>query len=100
MAQALHLANGSTINEKLRSDASVTAKAVTRNDGDREILDRLFFSALSRPPTESERERLLKILKDSVSGLTDPKAIATTRRQAAEDLYWAVLTSQEFLFNH
>ncbi len=100
MAQALHLANGSTINEKLRSDASVTAKAVARNDSDREILDRLFVSALSRPPTEAERERMLKILKDSVSGLTDPKAIATTRRQAAEDLYWAVLTSQEFLFNH
>ncbi len=100
MAQALHLANGSTINEKLRSDASVTAKAIARNDGDREILDRLFLSALSRPPTEAERERMLKVLKDSVAGLTDPKAIATTRRQAVEDLYWAVLTSQEFLFNH
>ena len=43
---------------------------------------------------------MLKALKDSVAGLTDPKAIATARRQAVEDLYWAVLTSQEFLFNH
>ena len=35
MAQALHLANGTTINEKLRSDRSVAAKAIARNDDDR-----------------------------------------------------------------
>ncbi len=43
---------------------------------------------------------MLKALHDAAAGLTDPKAIATARRQAVEDLYWAALTCQEFLFNH
>jgi hypothetical protein len=100
MAQALHLANGTTINEKLRSEASVAAKAIARNDSDHTILDRLFLSALSRRPTAPERDRMLKALKAGAAGSTDPKDAATVRRQAVEDVYWAVLTCQEFLFNH
>jgi hypothetical protein len=100
MAQALHLANGTTINEKLRSETSVAARAIAQNQGDGPIVVRLFLAALSRLPTPMERERMLKALEDATAGLADPKAIATARRQAVEDLYWAVLTSQEFLFNH
>jgi hypothetical protein len=100
MAQALHLANGTTINEKVRSDAGVLAMAIAADRSDAEILDRLFLAALARRPTEVERSRLLAILADSVAGLSDPKAIAAARRQAAEDLYWATLTGNEFLFNH
>jgi hypothetical protein len=100
MAQALHLANGTTINDKLRAEASVAAKSIARNDGDAAIIDRLFLSALARRPTPSERDRMLKALREAVAGLADPKAIATARRQAVEDLYWAALTCQEFLFNH
>ena len=100
MTQALHLANGKTINEKLRSDASAPAQAIVRKDDDRAIVHRLFLAALSRKPSQAEQDRTIKALKDSAVGLSDPKASATARRQAVEDLYWAVLTSQEFLFNH
>jgi hypothetical protein len=100
MSQALHLANGATINEKLRSDASAAAKAVSARLEDSAIVERLFLTALSRRPTAAERERLIKALKESTAGVADPKAAATARRQAVEDLYWAVLTSREFLFNH
>ena len=48
-----YLANGSTINEKLRSDGSVTAKAVARNDSDREILDGLLDIGVVPAPTEN-----------------------------------------------
>jgi hypothetical protein len=100
MAQALHLANGKTINDKLRSDASVAARAIARKDDDVAIVDRLFLSSLSRHATAAENDRMKRALKDCVSGLSDTNAIATGRRQAVEDLYWAVLTCQEFLFNH
>ena len=43
---------------------------------------------------------MLKALKDAAAGQSDATAIATARRQAVEDLYWAVLTCREFLFNH
>ena len=100
MAQALHLVNGITINEKLRSDLSVASRSIARKDDDRAIVERLFLSALCRRPTCAEEDRMLKALKDSVAGVTDAKAAASARRQAVEDLYWAVLTCQEFLFNH
>jgi len=100
MAQALHLANGITINEKLRSDQSVASRSIARNDADRAIVERLFLTALCRRPTTTELDRMVKALRDSVAGSSDPKATAAARRQAVEDLYWAVLTCQEFLFNH
>jgi Protein of unknown function (DUF1553)/Protein of unknown function (DUF1549)/Bacterial Ig-like domain (group 2) len=100
MSQALHLANGGTINEKLRSDSSAVAKAVASKADDAAIVDRLFLSALARRPSATERERTIKALKEAKVGVADSKAAETARRQAVEDLYWAVLTSREFLFNH
>ena len=73
MSQALHLANGTTINEKLRSDSSAAAKAVAGKDDDAAIVDRLFLAALSRRPTAAERERMIKALKDADGGPRRPQ---------------------------
>jgi len=100
VTQALHLANGGTLNEKLRSDSGAVAKAAASKATDAEVLDALFLSALSRHPTEAERSRLLPILAGAVEGQSDPKQAAADRRQEIEDLYWATMTSREFLFNH
>lgn len=100
MAQALHLANGATVNEKLRAPDGLVSKQLASKATDAEVLDRLFLAALTRKPTAAERSRLLKVLTDAVAGRLDPKAAAEARRQAVEDLYWATLTGNEFLFNH
>ena len=100
MSQALHLANGATINDKLRNAQSAVAKAFDAKQTDAAIIDGLFRAALTRRPTDAEKTRLLKVLADSTTGLSDPKAVAEARRQAVEDLYWATLTGNEFLFNH
>ena len=44
-----------------------------------------------RFPTASERGKILKVLSET----PEPD-----RRAALEDVYWAVLSSKEFLFNH
>jgi len=98
MAQALHLANGATVNEKLRDPDGEVSKAVAGKLTDAGVLDRLFLAALTRKPTDAERTRLLKVLSDAANS-ADPNA-AEARRQAVEDLYWATLTGNEFLFNH
>ena len=100
MSQALHLANGATINEKLRSDSGVAAREAAAGRGDAEVIDRLFLSALTRHPSRAERGRMEDVLKDAGGTGADPKSRTAARRQAIEDLYWAVLTSREFLFNH
>jgi hypothetical protein len=100
VAQALHLANGPTLNEKLRSDAGAGARAIAAGLDDAAILDNLYRSALARHPTAAERSRLLAVLADAAAGESDPAKAAASRRQAVEDLYWGVLTGKEFLFNH
>jgi hypothetical protein len=68
---------------------------------DEEVLKELFLSALSREPTQSEREKLLPVLAATTPDpLGDPIAQAGARRAVLEDLFWAVLTDREFLFNH
>jgi hypothetical protein len=94
MAQALHLANGGTLNDALRSDEGAIARAMVDGLDDDAILDALFLAALTRAPTDPERARL----KAALAAV--PAGDAPARRQAVEDLYWAVLTSPEFLFNH
>ncbi len=100
MSQALSLLNGEIVNGKLRSDKSAVALAIASGETDDAIIDRLFLSALVRRPTDGERRALGAILKASVAGVADPKAVAVARRTAVEDLYWATLTGKEFLFNH
>ena len=64
------------------------------------MLDRLFKSALSRPPSEEEAARILPVLEAAVADTETAEDRAAARRQAIEDLYWATLTGNEFLFNH
>ena len=46
------------------------------------------------------RRRMEDVLKEAGGTGAEPRSRAMARRQAIEDLYWAVLTSREFLFNH
>jgi hypothetical protein len=64
------------------------------------LIEAAFLAALCRLPTEAERERITKTLTGSTAGTRDPKRSAAARRLAVEDLYWAILTCDEFLFNH
>ncbi len=100
VSQALHLANGSTLNDKLRSDQGAVARLAAADLSDAVVLDRLTRSALARPATDAEKARILPLLAEATAGLDDPKARAQARRQAIEDLFWATLTGKEFLFNH
>jgi hypothetical protein len=65
---------------------------------DNEIVNYLYLAALSRYPAESERAALVKALEaaeqQKTPGVDDP------RRAALVDMSWALLTSEEFMFNH
>lgn len=94
LVQALHISNGETVNKKLKDPASRAAQLVElRKQGMSEsaILDEVYLAGLSRYPTADERAGLLKILSE-----TPPDQI----RESIEDLFWAVFSSREFLFNH
>ncbi len=90
MTQVLHLYNGDTLNAKLQAEGGSVAEAMRETD-DKIIIDRLFWSALARSPSDHELEAGLKELA---------AAPADDRRAAIEDLYWSVLSSREFMYQH
>ena len=89
MVQVLHLSNGDTLNNNLRSKQSRVNTMITQSNGD--IIDEAYLLCLSRHPSDSERKRLQNIFE---------VAPETERRGVAEDLFWALMTSREFLFQH
>ena len=90
VGQALHLLSGETIHQKLTAPGSAVEQAVAQAD-DALVVESLYLAALSRFPTPAERDALVAELR-----YVEP----AQRRQAIEDLYWSVLTSREFLFQH
>jgi len=91
MSQALHIANGDTLNQKLKAKGNRIEKLLAVGVEDGKIVDEAYLAALSRPPSPEERSRLTALL-------ADPKDPA--RRESVEDLFWGILSSKEFLFNH
>ena len=89
--QVLHLSNGLTLNEKLKAAENRIGKQIKDRKSDEQIMDELFVIALSRHPNKRERTELLKALADTPED---------ERRVALEDMYWGVLSSREFIFNH
>jgi hypothetical protein len=99
MTQVLHILNGDTLNEKLSRKADEKAKTednrigrmLQENKPYPEMLDEIYLAAFSRKPSEEDQKRLLAVL-ESV-----PEA---DKRESIEDLFWSLLSSKEFLFNH
>jgi hypothetical protein len=89
LSQALHLLNGDTVNSKI-----VQGKLVqTRLDEKKtppEIVEELYIRCLSRKPTATELESLNTMLA----------AEGANTQQVLEDVFWGLLNSSEFMFNH
>ncbi len=88
LSQALHLLNGDTANAKIKQGGLV-AKLMTTKKFPEERITELYIRALSRQPTKAELAKLVPMLNES----KDPS-------QKLEDIFWALLNSREFLFNH
>ncbi|HEX6812646.1 MAG TPA: DUF1553 domain-containing protein [Planctomycetota bacterium] len=89
LGQALHLINGDTIAQKIADKKGRLQRALDAKAEPGVMLEDLFVAAYSRKPTDAERARLL----DRITAAPDVPA-------AWQDLYWAVLNSQEFTFQH
>lgn len=91
MVQVLHISNGTTINDRLSADSGRIAKLLEAGLTDDQIVEQAYLVSLSRYPTDQERQELVVQLSSAAS---------EDRRQVIEDLFWAILSSREFLFNH
>ncbi len=101
LAQSLHLLNSKDVQEKLTNDKGRAALLAGDTSNSEEFKIReLYFWAFAREPDAKEialaKSHLEKkpVVKD---GKPDE---ATAKRQAYEDILWALLNTKEFLFNH
>jgi hypothetical protein len=91
MAQALHIANGETLNQKLAQKDNRLDALLTSKQPDAKIIEEAYLLTLTRAPTDRELEKATQLLTT---------AKPEDRRVTLEDLFWSLMSSKEFLFNH
>lgn len=91
--QRLLLMNGKMIAQHIRED--LVMNAATRigslAEGDAAAVEAAFLAVLTRPPSPPERAHFTGVLRGSRGG---------ERSRRMEDLYWSLLNSTEFSWNH
>ena len=89
LGQAFELYNGKTVHRMLTNRSNRFHRALNEKKPREEILDDLFLRAFSRKPESRETNVLLTYLDE-----------AEDERRAFEDLVWALINKDEFLFQH
>jgi hypothetical protein len=89
LVQALNLLNGPTIAGAIADPEGRIAKLILGGASDRKLVEELYLSALSRAPTGQELDSALTYMGKGGG-----------RAERAQDLLWALINSNGFLFNH
>jgi hypothetical protein len=90
LGQALQLFNGPVVHGKLRHEANRFRILLNAGKPDEEIIRTLYLAAVCRQPSEGE-------LKASLAHIASKP---DNRVEALEDVCWAILNTNEFLFQH
>ncbi len=90
VVQSLHMMNSKALQTKLTQSTGRAAKLAASTRSPEDIVTELYFTLFNRPPTHAE-------LKTATATFAAKDA---TRQTATEDVFWALLNSAEFVFNH
>jgi hypothetical protein len=88
LSQALHLLNGENTTAKINQGQWID-RQLDNGQTPNQIATNIYVMCLSRIPTTNEMEAI----SSRISSASDPRAELV-------DLFWAVLNSNEFIFNH
>jgi hypothetical protein len=100
LAQSLHLINAPDIQKKLTDDKA-RAAALAQDDkrSDEAKLTEIYQWVASRQPTPQQVKLGIEHITKHTVGKTD-KDLVAAKRQAYEDILWALINTKEVLFNH
>lgn len=88
LSQALHLLNGETTSGKIE-EGRLVGRLFEQHRDPLKVVEQLYVRCFSRPPTDAE----MSAIRARLSGAENIEGALT-------DLFWALLNSNEFLFNH
>ncbi|MEO8497170.1 MAG: DUF1549 domain-containing protein, partial [Planctomycetota bacterium] len=88
LSQALHLLNGDTLQTKIQGGKLIETR-LNEKVAPAQIIEEIYIRCLTRKPLELEMKELLVVLERE----KDDKRVL-------EDVFWALLNSREFVFNH
>jgi hypothetical protein len=88
LPQALNLVNGGDIARAVADPKGHIAKMITAGYTDKQLVEELYLSTLSRLPTAAEYDKAATFLHTGAG-----------RASRAQDLLWALVNSKAFLFN-
>lgn len=94
VTQVLHLMNGPDIYRKVTADEGRAAQLAASAKPPEQIVEEIYLLCYGRLPS-SDEQQIGKQVFASAGASTQ-----ATRRQATEDLLWALLNTPEFVFNH
>ncbi len=89
LPQKLFLMADPTVQQKLQAPQGRVRRLLAAEKDDNKVLDELVLATLSRLPTPKERSRF-----------ADYRAAAKDRQSAFLDTMWALINTNEFVFNH
>jgi hypothetical protein len=88
LVQTLLMINSPYIENKIRA-GTVAAEAAKDAKSDTQLVETLYQKTFCRPPKPDEEAKAVGLLQ------SEPN-----KKEAAQDLLWALLSSREFYFNH
>jgi len=88
LSQALHLLNGATVEKKI-GEGGVVKSMLKEKRTPEQIIENLYLRCFSREPTSEETVKLEAFFKNC----TEPEPVL-------EDVFWSLLNTKEFVFNH
>ena len=91
VTQRLLMLNGNMVDENLKNGFRAPAHLSMVSPGNETSLETVYLSVLTRRPTEEERSHFMKILNGKNRNQRNRELI---------DLYWSLINSAEFRWNH
>jgi hypothetical protein len=88
LSQSLHLLNGDATTQKIQA-GNLVGRRLDEKKPPAEIIDELYIRSLSRKTLPPERAKLEALV-----------AAESDKKKALEDVFWSIMNSREFMFNH
>lgn len=88
LSQSLHLLNGDVTGQRIQG-GNLIGRLLAEKKSPKDIIEEIYIRCVARRPTAKEMTNLDALI-----------AAEPDKKKALDDVFWALLNSREFMFNH